>query len=64
MNLIETIENYGHALTAEELSTLTAISTKTLYRLVKQRKLPALRIGGSIRFEPKTTADWLRSRLS
>ena len=64
MSLIETIENYGRALTTEELASLTTISTKTLYRLVKQRRLPALRIGGSIRFEPKTTADWLRSRLS
>lgn len=64
MGIIETVENYGRALKVEELAQLTAISSKTLYRMIAAKKLPAFRIGGCVRLEPKETADWLRSRLS
>ena len=64
MGIIESIENYGRALKVEELAQLTAISSKTLYRMIAAKKFPAFRIGGCIRLEPKATADWLRSRLS
>lgn len=64
MNLIEKVENHGKALKVEELAELTTISKKTLYRMIKARKLPAIRIGGSVRLEPKATAEWLRSRLA
>ncbi|MBZ5671336.1 MAG: helix-turn-helix domain-containing protein [Acidobacteriia bacterium] len=64
MGIIETVENFGRALKVEELAQLTAISSKTLYRMIAVRKLPAFRIGGCVRLEPKTTANWLRSRLA
>jgi excisionase family DNA binding protein len=62
MDIIDTVENWGRLLLVEELAGLTSISPKTLYRYIKLRKLPAIRIGGCIRLNPKTTADWLRSR--
>jgi excisionase family DNA binding protein len=64
MEIIETIENFGRALKVEELAELTAISSKTLYRMIAARKLPTFRIGGCVRLEPTTTAKWLRSRLA
>jgi excisionase family DNA binding protein len=64
MDLIDTVENWGRLLLVEELAGLTSISSKTLYRYIKQRKLPAIRIGGCIRLNPATTAEWLRSRQS
>jgi len=62
MDTIEQIESLTGLLTVEELGTATSTSEKTLYRLIKRRKLPAIRIGGSIRPNPKTTADWSRLR--
>ena len=62
MDTIETVENWHSLLTVEEFAELTSISPKTLYRYIKLRKLPAIRIGGCIRLNPKTTAEWLRSR--
>jgi excisionase family DNA binding protein len=62
MDTIETIENWGKLLTVDQLADLTAIHAKTLYRYIRLRKLPALRIGGNIRLNPSTTAEWLRSR--
>jgi excisionase family DNA binding protein len=64
MDAIETIEIYPRLLTVEELAELTSISPKTLYRHIKLRKLPAIRIGGCVRLNPSITADWLRSRQS
>jgi excisionase family DNA binding protein len=64
MGIIETVENFGRTLKVDELAQLTAISSKTLYRMIAARRLPAFRIGGSVRLEPKSTANWLRSRLA
>ena len=64
MGIIEAVENYGRALKVEELAQLTAISSKTLYRMIAAKKLPAFRIGGCVRLEPTATANWLRSRLA
>jgi excisionase family DNA binding protein len=64
MDLIDTVENWGRLLLVEELAGLTSISSKTLYRYITQRKLPAIRIGGCVRLNPATTAEWLRSRQS
>jgi excisionase family DNA binding protein len=64
MDIIETIENFDHALKVEELANLVNISTKTLYRLIRAGKLPTFRIGGQVRLNPSITASWLRSRLA
>jgi excisionase family DNA binding protein len=64
MGIIETVEDFGRALKVDELAQLTAISSKTLYRMISARKLSAFRIGGCVRLEPKTTANWLLSRLA
>ena len=62
MTLIETLENMNTALTVEVLSRLTAISPKTLYKAIKAGRLPAYRIGGSVRLDPAEVAQWLRDR--
>ena len=46
----------------DELAQLTAISPKTLYRMIQRRKLPGHKIGDCIRLNPQEVADWLRSR--
>lgn len=56
------IESKESALTIEELATMVGVSPKTLYKAVKTGRLPAYRIGGSIRLDPEDIADWLRKR--
>lgn len=56
------IERRKQALTVDDLAGFTQISTKKLYALVQRGKLPAYRIGSSVRLDPKTTAEWLRSQ--
>ena len=62
MNIIETIENRETALTVDELGTLLNSSPKTLYKAISAGRLPAYRIGGSIRLDPHDVAEWLRDR--
>ena len=62
MNLLETIETCETALTVDELGNLLNTSPKTLYKAIKAGHLPAYRVGGSIRLDPKEVAEWLRSR--
>lgn len=47
------------ALKVDEVSRLLSVSLKHLYRMVSDEKIPYLRLGGCIRFDPGTLADWL-----
>ena len=48
-------------LTAEEVAQILRVSAETVYRLVRRDPtMPALRIGGVIRFPRERLAKWLR----
>jgi excisionase family DNA binding protein len=50
------------AWTAEELAEVLSLSRKHIYKLAKNGRMPSLRIGGAIRFDPHATAAWLESK--
>lgn len=50
------------AWTAEELAEVLSLSRKHIYKMAKKGRIPSLRIGGAIRFDPHTTAAWLESK--
>jgi len=52
----------GHALTANELADILAVSHATIFKQAKAGRIPSFRIGTCVRFDPKTTADWLRKQ--
>jgi excisionase family DNA binding protein len=52
------------ALTAKELAGLLSISTKTLYKMIKQNRIPCMRIGDLVRFDRQITSEWIRARWS
>ena len=58
--LAEQIEKTTHALTVPEVAKLCHTSTMTIYRQVKQNRIPYFKIGDSVRFDPKALATWLR----
>lgn len=51
-------QGYHH----EELSDLLSVSPKTLYAMASKGRIPVIRIGSSLRFDPKLTADWIEAR--
>jgi excisionase family DNA binding protein len=56
------IERHDAMLTPANLAVLLAVSVKSVYAWVKAGTLPAVTLGASIRFDPATTARWLRDR--
>lgn len=64
-SIVEAIKSYGRLMTVEELEEPLPLSKKTLYALAKRKGgIPAIRIGNLVRFEPRSVAEWLRSRAA
>jgi excisionase family DNA binding protein len=64
MNLADEVEQHRGALTVPELARLLSLSEKLIYRLVRQGRLPAVRIGTSVRLDPAVTAAWIRGHAT
>jgi excisionase family DNA binding protein len=56
------IERRTNALTAPELADLLGLSKTTVYDWAQQGLIPHFNLLGSIRFDPATTAAWLRQQ--
>jgi excisionase family DNA binding protein len=61
-NIVALIEGREQAWSARELAKLIGCTGKHIYALAKSGRMPHLRIGGMVRFDPATTAEWLRQR--
>lgn len=62
MSIIETLEKAEHALTVPEVSRLLSVSQRTIYQYAASGRIPALKIGSAIRFDPHELARWIRQR--
>jgi excisionase family DNA binding protein len=62
-NIISLIETRSGAWSAPELAELLGCTGKHIYALAKSGRMPHIRIGGMVRFDPAATADWLRNRF-
>ncbi len=51
-------------MTVEELGQYLRFTNKTIYKLLKQGSIPALRIGNKWRFDRKAIDDWLHQSLN
>lgn len=59
-DLASEIERLPGLLTASELAPRIGISKTTIYDMVTRKRIPYLRIGMMIRFDPHAIAAWLR----
>ena len=46
-------------LTLSEAATLLQVSTRTLQRMIRQRQLPAFKVGGQWRMRESQLSEWL-----
>lgn len=58
----ETEEKLEKLLTVKEAAKLLSISERWLYQAQTEGKVPALRFGRSIRFDPVALRAWLKSQ--
>jgi excisionase family DNA binding protein len=47
-------------ITPSQLAKAINVSTGHVYRLVQQRRVPFVRVGGSVRFRPESINEWIR----
>ena len=46
-------------LTANQLGEYLSVSPKTIFQWSKQGRIPVIRMGSALRFDPKAIATWL-----
>ena len=51
-------------LTVDEVARQFGVNPTTVYRLVKGRRLPAIKVGSQWRFSQEALALWVRSQLT
>lgn len=55
-------ENPGAVLTIKELSAYLKVPQSTLYKLVREGKIPSQKVGRHWRFHKEAIDEWLRHR--
>jgi excisionase family DNA binding protein len=60
-SILHSLRSHRKALTVPAVADLLGCSSKSIYALVKQKRLPALRIGASVRIDPFHLAQWLEA---
>jgi len=63
MTLTEILEKKTEALKVPEVAKLLNVTPQHIYKMAAKGAIPYFRVGGAIRFDPQTFADWL-SRTS
>jgi len=54
--------NTRHLLTIQQAAQITGISTTTLYKWVSQRKIPYIKMGRLVKFDPLKLEEWIRQQ--
>ena len=60
-SILDVLRKRRKALSVADAADMLSLSPKSIYALVKQKRLPALRIGASVRLDPFHLANWLEA---
>lgn len=63
-DLIAELEARKTYLKVSEFARLVDVCSRVVYKLIEQHRLPALRIGTTVRICPRAAAQWLRERTA
>jgi excisionase family DNA binding protein len=64
MDLIAELDSRKSYLKVSEFARMLSVSARQVYKLVEQHRLPALKIGTTVRLCPRAAAAWLRERTA
>jgi excisionase family DNA binding protein len=62
--LAQMVEDYGSAITVVQLAAILQCSRGQIYKLIQEKRLPALKVGTMVRLDPGLIADWIRRRMT
>jgi excisionase family DNA binding protein len=62
ISIADRLDLMDRALTVKQLAPLLNVSFTSLYNRAREGRIPSYRIGGSVRFDPHTVAEWLRAQ--
>jgi excisionase family DNA binding protein len=63
-SVADQLRSHRGLINVDTLAELLDSSPKSLYAWVKQGRLPAVRLGASVKFDPFITAQWLLDRAA
>ena len=63
-SIADVIGQLRSLLTAIQLGEYLTHSPKTIFQWAKQGRIPVVRMGSSVRFDPKAIAAWLKTRTA
>jgi excisionase family DNA binding protein len=63
MKLADSLEKRTTALTVSDVAEVLHVSGRQVYSLAASNKIPHMRVGGAIRFDPSEFAAWLRQKM-
>jgi excisionase family DNA binding protein len=61
--LPDLVQERHRALTVREVATVLHVSERLIYRMASEGVIPSFKVCGSVRFDPTTTAAWLRRSM-
>lgn len=57
-------ENNENLLTVKEIASYMKINERTIYKLAKEKQIPALKIGGTWRFNRSVIDKWVNETMT
>jgi excisionase family DNA binding protein len=58
------VESFETAITAAQLAAILQCSRREIYKLIDEKRIPALKVGTMIRLDPFQVAEWIRSKMT
>jgi excisionase family DNA binding protein len=59
VRLADALDLRATAMTVDEVAKLMNVSSRHIYQLVKDGKIPHFHVGGAVRFDPDNVKKWL-----
>ncbi|MCZ6799423.1 MAG: helix-turn-helix domain-containing protein [Nitrospirae bacterium] len=54
--------NLKHLLTIQQAAQITGVSITTLYKWVSHRKIPYIKMGRLVKFDPSKLEEWIKQQ--
>lgn len=64
MSIIKTLRGRTELLKIAELSKMMAVTEATVQKWAREKRIPCIRIGDTIRFDSEMLADWIEARAA